>query len=44
MYYLDRELADYQDARDAECDKCGGCFIEEYYSCTCSEEEDEEEE
>ena len=41
MYYLDYELQQYQEEQDATCVECGGCLVEEYYDCSCDEEEDD---
>ena len=42
MDYLDYELQSHQYYEDNECCDCGGCLIDEYFSCICDEEEDDE--
>ena len=37
MYYLDRELADYQESVDAYCSICGE-YSDEDWSCDCCKE------
>ena len=39
MYYLDYELQQYQEEQEATCDSCGGCLIEEYYDCSCEDDD-----
>ena len=51
MYYLDRELADYQDDQDARCPvchefndedwACDCCYECESETCTCDDTEEE---
>lgn len=40
MDYLDIELMQYQEDQDATCEGCGGCLIDQYYDCSCEEEEE----
>ena len=40
MDYLDYEIHSYFEMLDSTCDECGGCLIEEYYDCSCEEEDD----
>ena len=40
MDYLDYELQSYYEMLDSTCDECGGCLIEEYYDCSCEDEDD----
>lgn len=39
MYYLDYELQQYQEEQEATCVECGGCLVEEYYDCSCDEDD-----
>ena len=39
MDYLDYELQQQQYYEDSTCEECGECVLEEYYACTCEEEE-----
>ena len=41
MYYLDYELQQYQEEQEATCPECGGCLVEEYYDCSCGDDEDD---
>lgn len=42
MDYLDYEIHSYFEMLDSTCDECGGCILEEYYDCTCEEEDDDD--
>ena len=41
MDYLDYELQQYQQEQEATCQECGGCLVEEYYDCSCGDDEDD---
>jgi len=42
MDSIDNDLYYYFKEEEETCPECGECILEEYYSCTCEDEEEEE--
>ena len=42
MDRLDYDLRSYYREEEETCENCGGCLLEEYYDCSCEDEDQEE--